>query len=47
MSLFGIGLMVVPFIFCQICIYDTFVCLGDVGKADYLKEIKAKRKILI
>ncbi len=26
---------------------DTFVCLGDVGKADYLKEIKAKRKILI
>lgn len=26
---------------------DTFVCLGDVGRADYLKEIKAKRKILI
>ncbi len=26
---------------------DTFVCLGDVGKADYLKEIKAEKKILI
>ncbi len=26
---------------------DTFVCLGDVGQADYVKEIKAKRKILI
>ncbi len=26
---------------------DTFVCLGDVGKAEYLKSIKAKRKILI
>lgn len=26
---------------------DTFVCLGDVGKADYVREIKAKRKVLI
>jgi len=26
---------------------DTFICLGDVGKADYLKQIKAKKKILI
>ena len=26
---------------------DTFVCLGDVGNADYVKEIRAKRKILI
>lgn len=25
---------------------DTFVCLGDVGKADYLKLIKAKRKMI-
>ena len=26
---------------------DTFVCLGDVGKADYIKQIKACRKILL
>lgn len=26
---------------------DTFICLGDVGKADYIKEIRAKKKILI
>ena len=26
---------------------DTFVCLGDVGKAKYLSEIKAKKKILL
>lgn len=26
---------------------DTFVCLGDVGKADYIQHIKAKRKILL
>lgn len=31
------------------CIHkgDTFVCLGDVGNPDYIKMIKAKRKILI
>lgn len=26
---------------------DTFICLGDVGKAEYIAEIKAKKKILI
>lgn len=26
---------------------DTFICLGDVGEAKYVKEIKAKKKILI
>lgn len=26
---------------------DTFVCLGDVGKPEYAKRIKAKKKILI
>lgn len=26
---------------------DTFVCLGDVGKADYIAKIKAGRKILL
>ena len=26
---------------------DTFICLGDVGKADYVKQINAKRKILL
>ena len=26
---------------------DTFICLGDVGEARYVKEIKAKKKILI
>ncbi|MBP3197162.1 MAG: hypothetical protein J6N21_09185 [Butyrivibrio sp.] len=26
---------------------DTFVCLGDVGKAAYVKQIKAKRKVLL
>ncbi|MBR4058365.1 MAG: hypothetical protein IKK03_00815 [Lachnospiraceae bacterium] len=26
---------------------DTFVCLGDVGKADYVAEIKARKKILL
>ena len=26
---------------------DTFVCLGDVGKADYVAEIKAGKKILL
>lgn len=26
---------------------DTFVCLGDVGNPEYLKEIKAKKKILL
>ena len=26
---------------------DTFICLGDVGKADYVREIKAGKKILI
>ena len=26
---------------------DTFVCLGDVGKAEYIKEINARKKILI
>lgn len=26
---------------------DTFICLGDVGKADYIKEIKARQKILL
>ena len=26
---------------------DTFLCLGDVGCADYVKAIKAKKKILI
>lgn len=23
---------------------DTFVCLGDVGKAEYIKDIKAKKR---
>ena len=26
---------------------DTFICLGDVGKAEYIAEIKARKKILI
>ena len=26
---------------------DTFICLGDVGNPEYLKEIKAKKKILL
>lgn len=26
---------------------DTFICLGDVGEAKYVKEIRAKQKILI
>lgn len=26
---------------------DTFVCLGDVGKAKYIKEINTRKKILI
>ena len=26
---------------------DTFVCLGDVGKAEYIKRIRARKKILI
>lgn len=26
---------------------DTFICLGDVGKADYLAELKAGKKILL
>ena len=26
---------------------DTFVCLGDVGSAKYLPEIKARKKILL
>ena len=26
---------------------DTFICLGDVGKAKYVKEINARKKILI
>lgn len=26
---------------------DTFVCLGDVGAPEYVKEIKARKKILI
>lgn len=26
---------------------DTFVCLGDVGKADYIRQIKAHLKILL
>lgn len=26
---------------------DTFICLGDVGTAEYVKEIKARKKILI
>lgn len=26
---------------------DTFICLGDVGKPDYMKKIRANKKILI
>ena len=26
---------------------DTFICLGDVGKLEYIKDIKARKKILI
>lgn len=26
---------------------DTFICLGDVGKADYIKQIKASYKVLL
>lgn len=26
---------------------DTFICLGDVGAAEFVKQIKARRKILI
>ena len=26
---------------------DTFVCLGDIGNPEYLKDIKARKKILI
>ena len=26
---------------------DTFICLGDVGCADYVKEIKSRKKILL
>lgn len=26
---------------------DTFICLGDVGKAEYIAQIKARKKILI
>lgn len=26
---------------------DTFVCLGDVGKAEYIKEINARKKIFM
>ena len=26
---------------------DTFICLGDVGKAEYIAEINARKKILI
>ncbi len=26
---------------------DTFVCLGDVGKAEYVSQIKARKKILL
>jgi len=26
---------------------DTFICLGDVGKSEYIKDIKARKKILI
>ena len=26
---------------------DTFICLGDVGKPEYIKDIKARKKILI
>ncbi len=26
---------------------DTFVCLGDVGNASYVKQIKARKKILL
>lgn len=26
---------------------DTFVCLGDVGRAEYMKEIKAGKKVLL
>ena len=26
---------------------DTFICLGDVGNPEYIKEIKARKKILI
>lgn len=26
---------------------DTFICLGDVGKAEYVKQINARRKILL
>ncbi len=27
--------------------HETFICLGDVGEAKYIKEIKARKKILI
>ena len=26
---------------------DTFICLGDVGSPEYIKDIKARKKILI
>ena len=26
---------------------DTFICLGDVGKSEYIKDITARKKILI
>lgn len=26
---------------------DTFICLGDVGKPEYIKDIRARKKILI
>ena len=26
---------------------DTFVCLGDVGKAEYVSQIKARKKVLL
>ena len=26
---------------------DTFICLGDVGKPEYIKDIKTRKKILI
>ena len=26
---------------------DTFICLGDVGRPEYIKDIKARKKILI
>ena len=26
---------------------DTFVCLGDVGKPEYVKQLKARKKILL